>query len=907
MKKFPRELRHGSGVPMRLDASRLLLSFKEAVEKDAVEKFARKLKLELEPDGNTEKRPYTDVVNHTDRRYWVRDPERQTIDDQRFDRLVKELYEQFPVEFIGPVYQLSNSGEPGGLLCPLPNVLLVKLLTKLATKSLQTGDIATSASAKRYGIKEIEAKSKYLNGHRYYEISQPEERNAYELAAILSESGKGAYELKYENMPMISPLLATPGDTLFPQQWNMPQINAPNAWNISTGSASIVVAVLDSGCELLHPDLVANYASTGIDLGDMVSDGSPNSFGSSTGHGTSCAGIVAALYNNALGIAGLAGSCHILPIAFRNLTDVEVANGLNYAVGNGANVVSMSFGGSGGIGWDFNIMDPAILAAFSADLVLCAATGNGNDGISNLYPARHPLVLACGASDQIDNRKSPASPDGEGWGSNFGTNVHLSQTTGVSVVAPGVRIPTTDMQGAAGFDPGDYVLTFNGTSSATPHVAGLAALILSQYPALTNVQVRNIIERTAEKVGVVAYANASGFPNGTRNQEMGYGRINAFQSLDFADVLIKDWAGDDGTEPSSPPGGNFWDFADIVVRIFDDNVFNPSNPSQSKNVERGQDNYIYVQVTNNGPRDATNVLVNCRITPWVGVHFVYPQDWSLADAMHVQPTAITNVFASVPSGSTVMAKFMIVAADVEVLYGWQYINPWHPCLLASVTADNDYAFASLAFGGSALSQKVNNLAQRNLSVIDVLLFAGVMRAMAFPFAAGSRFDDEQQIALTIDKSRMGKATNVLLSLDDAGSAFPLVDFTPTAGKVEDPCGNGGMVFLEKTTIETSLGCCKGVLTIEKGSRFDCLPKRTVGVIDIKGGELIIRGGKRYVEIREQKTIVRLEKQAGQMYPLSVHFDVPPTATKGEDMQLVVSQQNGRGETVGGATAIYMIK
>ena len=165
------------------------------------------------------------------------------------------------------------------------------------------------------------------------------------------------------------------------------------------------------------------------------------------------------------------------------------------------------------------------------------------------------------------------------------------------------------------------------------------------------------------------------------------------------------------------------------------------------------------------------------------------------------------------------------------------------------------------------------------------------------------------MSLTIDKGRMGSATNILLSLDDDGSAFPLVDFTPPktkVGETQDGC-DGGMLFLEKTTIETSLGCCRGVLTLEKGSRFDCLPKKAAVVVAVKGGELIMRGGKRFVEIREQKTVIQLEKQAGQMYPFSVRFDIPPTAKKGEDLQLVVSQQNAKGETIGGATAIYMVK
>ena len=131
---------------------------------------------------------------------------------------------------------------------------------------------------------------------------------------------------------------------------------------------------------------------------------------------------------------------------------------------------------------------------------MCVATHNYNSSIT--YPATNPLVMACGASDEIDNRKTPSSPDGEDWwGSNFGPEI--------SVVAPGVHIPTTDIQGNDGYNKssdavdnyGNYYLTFNGTSSATPHVAGLAA---------------------------------PGYPNGTWNQEMGYGRINVLRALELA-------------------------------------------------------------------------------------------------------------------------------------------------------------------------------------------------------------------------------------------------------------------------------------------------------------------------------------------------------------------------------------
>jgi hypothetical protein len=894
MKNFPKILSTASKKEVVLDSKRLLLAFKKPTTAKEVSSIIKELNLLLEDiKDKKEKNKYWNQINHTSTRFWVKSADGRDISDQQFSAIQSKL--KAKLDWIGPVYSTSQNERAETRFCPLPNVMLIEKSEKQKK--------GQDAIIKKYKLTEVAEKSKYLSRHRYLLLQDLQETNAYVLRDTLQRSASILGTIRFENMPMMKPLATTtPNDTLWADQWNMTQINAPNAWDISTGVNTTVVCILDEGCDLTHPDLA--FSEDGINLGTMMPTGEPTG-----NHGTACAGIAAATFNNSEGVAGLAGNCLIMPLAFDAWTDVEVGNGINYATTNGASVVSMSFGWDL---WDPAIIDPEIQNAFDNDVVMCVATHNYNSAIT--YPATNPLVIACGASSTDDNRKSPSSPDGEGWGSDFGDIVYDGVTTGVSVVAPGVLIPTTDRQGADGYEPGDYRMDFNGTSSATPLVAGFAALIRSQYPSLTNIQVRNIIERTAAKVGTLAYAETVDFLNGTRNEEMGYGRIDAFRGLDFADVMIKDWSGDDGTEPSTPPSNNFWSYSDIVVRITDDNVFEPDDPAKSKHVERGQTNYIYVKVTNNGPQDARNVVVDFRITPYVGLQFIYPVDWSLEDSMHVKPTPVSATFATIASGAFVIAKFTISSAQTDTLYGWQYVNPWHPCLLAVVTSDNDYAFTSsdLSFGNLVLRK--NNIAQRNLSVIDVLASAAGASAMSSPFVAGNRANKQRKMFIEVDRSKLPSKSKVYLSIDDNGDAFPLVDFQKPYDNHENigysddcNCNDDRLVFLTRTKVKTRFGCCDGVLTLEKGSvlEFIC-SKEKPAIINIKGGNLMIENGKRLIEITGNKVSVEMEKSPGAILPMSVKVILPSGLTAGDQYSLSVSQRDENRKTVGGADTVYRI-
>ncbi|HKP75866.1 MAG TPA: S8 family serine peptidase, partial [Longimicrobiaceae bacterium] len=306
---------------------------------------------------------------------------------------------------------------------------------------------------------------------------------------------------------------------LFPQAWGLTRIQAPEGWGVTQGSPDVVVAVIDQGVDLGHPDLTLYPQSWN------ASNDTPN--GGPVGpHGTACAGIVAARGNNALGGVGVAPKCRIMAIATSTWADVDIAEGLYFAADHGARVVSMSFGVyPSWMMWNFNLIRDALQYAHDRGLVLVAASGNENAPVSR-FPGSDARTLCVGGSNRADERKRVGDSSAEPWwGACYGPDL--------DVVAPCLEIPTTDIQAGGGYEPGDYMLDFNGTSSATPHVAGLAGLLVSLCPTLSNVEVRYLNESTCEKISpsLYPYANVATKPSGSWAFETGYGRVNVRAAL----------------------------------------------------------------------------------------------------------------------------------------------------------------------------------------------------------------------------------------------------------------------------------------------------------------------------------------------------------------------------------------
>ncbi len=298
---------------------------------------------------------------------------------------------------------------------------------------------------------------------------------------------------------------AVPNDPGFASQWHLPKISAPSAWDTTTGSASAVVAVVDSGVDPTHPDLAPklvagyNYLGSNTNTADVL------------GHGTWVAGTLAAISNNGNGVASVAWQNPIMPLVVLNDANFayysDIASAITYATDHGVRVVNVSIGGS----TSSSTMQSAIDYAWSKGTLVFAAAGNSSNS-SPVYPAACNNAIAVSATDTTDSLA---------WYSNFGSNIDVS--------APGSSIYTTAM--------GSSYATVDGTSFASPVAAGVAALILSANSSLSASTVLTILEQNADDLGTPGW-----------DQYFGWGRVNASRAVAAAKSTVNSA---DTTPPSA--------------------------------------------------------------------------------------------------------------------------------------------------------------------------------------------------------------------------------------------------------------------------------------------------------------------------------------------------------------------
>jgi thermitase len=292
----------------------------------------------------------------------------------------------------------------------------------------------------------------------------------------------------YAEPDFVAEALGSPDDPYLDLQWGLTKVEAPQAWDVTTGSPTINIAILDTGVDLDHPDL-ANKVISNINL---------TNFGSADdvyGHGTHVAGIAAAMTNNGIGVAGLGYSSTIMNVKVLDDNGMGayswIVSGIIWAADNGADIINMSLGGS----FASSALEDAINYAWNKGVVVVAAAGNNGD-TTPIYPACYTNCIAVAATDANDARAS--------W-SNYGD--------WVDVAAPGVSVYSTLKDNGYGY--------LSGTSMASPHVAGLAALVFtvvgdSNGNGFLNDEVRSQIQATCDDIGV------SG---------IGSGRINAYRAV----------------------------------------------------------------------------------------------------------------------------------------------------------------------------------------------------------------------------------------------------------------------------------------------------------------------------------------------------------------------------------------
>jgi hypothetical protein len=475
-----------------------------------------------------------------------------------FEYLKKFLIQNSPqVEMVSPVYFLENHNQNPGMASSPINNLIIKFDHPDSEKTIQY-------LLKKYNLKHYSDPDALFKPFHFFKINNPipTDYNKEDYFSVKESISKedNIRNVDFEWVSMngyLGGLDAVPNSTgIGFNNWNLTQISLPQQLQINPSPPStLMIAVVDSGFDLVHPDLISYYSDnsytnyTHFDADAyLLGRAGPYTAGPSiVPHGTLVAGVVLQIIQ----CIQPPNPCKIMPVKIGAIvSDRLVALGINWAKNKGAKVINLSLRCS-----PTPCVLDAIESAWQAGIVLCGGTGNGAENTSSppiCYPAKHEKVIAVGASDQQDQRKRKRSAphEHECWASQYDGDL--------DVIAPGVLISSTDECSISGWndnnggryvDPpwcidynpsgdlaGNYLYVFSGTSSSVAHVSGLAALLFCKITSSNNICVKNLIEQTCDKVnggtgGIYTYLTDPIHINGPWNCEVGYGRINCASAL----------------------------------------------------------------------------------------------------------------------------------------------------------------------------------------------------------------------------------------------------------------------------------------------------------------------------------------------------------------------------------------
>ncbi len=344
-----------------------------------------------------------------------------------------------------------------------------------------------------------------------WELAAPSPQDAVEVALRLQEGRLAAWatpDFLHKKARHYAP-----DDTLYPNQWHHDLIGSSGAWDITLGSPAVIIAIVDSGMDLSHPDLAAKAISP---RDALQGDDDPTPDGDDA-HGTATAALAAAVTNNAVGVAGVCPECSLMPIRIMSETGWGAfsadADAFYWAADHGAHIISNSWGYTSAMNISSSLSAAITYAAEEAregkGLLILFSSGNAYRENESYELPSHPLVLGIGATNYWDQREPY---------SNWGQQLDLA--------APAASV-SADISGSRGYASNDYTYDFGGTSASCPVVAGVAGLVFSIEPTLTRGQVQSVLTATGDQVGGVTYTD--GF-----NHQYGYGRVNALRAVQLA-------------------------------------------------------------------------------------------------------------------------------------------------------------------------------------------------------------------------------------------------------------------------------------------------------------------------------------------------------------------------------------